>query len=185
MQGALQPISGHVLVDDVDVSKFSPASVRAQIAHLPQSGTLFHGSIMENLTMFRPELEERALDIAETLGLDDVVSTMPLGYNTVVGSGACDSLPRGIRQRIVIARGLLDNPQYVLFDEANTAVDGTGDVLLRQWLERAKGRHTLVLVTHRPSLLNLADRVFNIENGELIPRPPAPPAVPQAGGARV
>ena len=171
MQGALQPGSGQVLVDGVDVNSYDPASVREQIAHLPQTGVLFHGTILENLTMFRPALKEQALDTAAMLGLDDVVSTMPMGYETLVGAGANDPLPRGIRQRIVIARGLIDNPRYVLFDEANTSVDGVGDNLLRLWLERTKGKRTLVLVTPRPSLLKLADRVFNFQDGRLTLRP--------------
>ena len=174
MQGALQPTSGRVLVDGVDVLSYDPASVREQIAHLPQTGILFHGTILENLTMFRPALNEQALDTAGLLGLDEVVSTMPMGYETLVGSGADDPLPRGIRQRIVIARGLVDNPRYILFDEANSSVDGMGDHLLRLWLERVKGKRTLVLVTHRPSLLTLADRVFDFQDGRLSQRPGKP-----------
>jgi len=115
------------------------------------------------------------------------VATMAFGFETPVGDGAYDSLPRGIKQRIAITRALVDNPRYVLFDEANTAVDGSGDNFLRVWLERAKGRRTLVLVTHRPSLLKMADRVFDLDDGVLTPRPPrgaggAPPAPVGAGG---
>jgi len=172
MHGALRPTSGHVLIDGMDITKFDPPTVRSQIAHLPQSGVLFQGTILQNLTMFRPKLEEVAIETAALLGLDEVVATMAYGFDTQVGDGAYDSLPRGIKQRIAITRALVDNPRYVLFDEANTAVDGTGDNFLRVWLERAKGRRTLVLVTHRPSLLKLADRVFDLEDGVLTPRPP-------------
>lgn len=172
MQGALQPTSGRILVDGQDVSGYAPQSIRDRIAYLPQSGILFQGSILQNITMFRPELEDAAIETAGLLGLDEVVATMAMGFDSQVGDGAYDSLPRGIKQRIAIARALVSNPQIVLFDEANTAMDTAGDNYLRVWLERAKGKRTLVLVTHRPSLVKLADRVFDLQAGRLSERAP-------------
>lgn len=173
MQGALQPKGGRVLIDGQDVRAFEPQSVRDKIAYLPQMGVLFQGTILQNITMFRPELEDVAVETAALLGLDEVVSTMPMGFDSNVGDGAYDSLPRGIKQRIAIARALVNNPRIVLFDEANTAVDGAGDNFLRVWLERAKGKRTLVLVTHRPSLVKLADRIYDLDNGRLSLRQPS------------
>ncbi|MCR6632130.1 MAG: ATP-binding cassette domain-containing protein [Magnetospirillum sp.] len=170
MQGALRPTKGRVLIDGQDVAGFEPQSIREQIAYLPQMGVLFQGTILQNITMFRPELDDVAVETAALLGLDEVVATMPMGFDSSVGDGAYDSLPRGIKQRIAIARALVNNPRIVLFDEANTAVDTAGDNFLRVWLERAKGKRTLVLVTHRPSLVKLADRVFDLEQGRLAPR---------------
>ena len=171
MQGAIRPKTGRVLIDGLDVTQYDPQSVRDKIAYLPQMGVLFQGTILQNITMFRPELDDVAVETAALLGLDEVVATMPMGFDSSVGDGAYDSLPRGIKQRIAIARALVNNPRIVLFDEANTAVDGAGDNFLRVWLERAKGKRTLVLVTHRPSLVKLADRVFDLDRGRLTPRP--------------
>jgi ATP-binding cassette subfamily C protein LapB len=185
MQGALRPTSGRMLIDGEDVRNFEPQSVRDQIAYLPQSGVLFQGTILQNITMFRPEFDDVAVETAGLLGLDEVVATMAMGYDSPVGDGAYDSLPRGIKQRIAIARALVNNPRIVLFDEANTAVDSAGDNFLRVWLERAKGKRTLVLVTHRPSLVKLADRVFDLDRGRLSPRAAkgaaAPALLPQGG----
>jgi ATP-binding cassette subfamily C protein LapB len=167
MQGALAPTAGSVLIDGEDVSHYQPQSIREKIAYLPQMGVLFQGTILQNITMFRPELEDVAVETAALLGLDEVVSTMPMGFDSSVGDGAYDSLPRGIKQRIAIARALVNNPRIVLFDEANTAVDSAGDNFLRVWLERAKGKRTLVLVTHRPSLVKLADRTYDLDHGRL------------------
>lgn len=187
MQGALRPTAGRVLVDGVDITSYEPQSVRDQIAYLPQSGVLFQGTILQNITMFRPEFDDIAVETAGLLGLDEVVATMAYGFDTPVGDGAYDSLPRGIKQRIAIARALVHNPRIVLFDEANTAVDSAGDNFLRVWLERAKGKRSLVLVTHRPSLVKLADRVFDLEGGHLAPKPPRddrpPMALTAPGGA--
>ena len=173
MQGTLRPSAGRALVDDLDVNDFDPKSVRENIAHLPQMGVLFQGTILQNLTMFRPAMEETAVETASLLGLDEVVATMAFGFDTPVADGAYDSLPRGIKQRIAITRALVNNPKVVLFDEANASMDTTGDNFLRVWLERAKGKRTLVLVTHRPSLLKMADRVYDLKDGTLVPRPAA------------
>jgi ATP-binding cassette, subfamily C, bacterial LapB len=192
MQGALKPTKGKLLVDGLDATLFEPQSMRGQIAYLPQSGVLFQGTILQNITMYRPQFDDVAVETAALLGLDEVVATMAMGFDTPVGDGAYDSLPRGIKQRIAIARALVNNPRIVLFDEANTAVDSAGDNFLRVWLERAKGKRTLVLVTPRPSLVKLADRVFELNRGRLSPKLPrddrpavAPPAMmlPQGGPA--
>jgi ATP-binding cassette subfamily C protein LapB len=183
MIGAVRPTEGRVLLDGYDLAEVDPASVKQQVAYLPQAGTLFQGSILENITMFRPELTELAYEAAGRLGLDDVVKTMALGYDTKVGDGAFDALPRGIKQRIAVARALVCQPRVVLFDEANTGVDGVGDQYLKTCLEGLKGQCTMILVTHRPSLVKLADRVFDFKDGVLTERKqvtqaPAPPSAP-------
>lgn len=169
MNGLLLPIQGTVSVDGVNISEYDQTLLRREIAYLPQEGVLFNGTLLENLTMFRPELAETAYDMARLLGLDHVVAHMPFGYETPVGNGAGETMPRGIKQRIAIARALVDKPRVLLFDEANTAMDSAGDAMLKDLLERLRGRVTLVLVTPRPSLLELADTVYEINNHTLIP----------------
>lgn len=170
MMGAMRASKGQVLIDGQDINELDPNSVRRKIAYLPQHGVLFNGTILENLTMFKPELEEKALRIARLLGLDDVVARMPVGYDTNVGNGAFDSLPRGIKQRIAIGRALMTDPVVLLFDEANSAMDSAGDKVLTQFLEEAHGKRTLILVTHRPSLLRMADQVFDLTDGKFSKR---------------
>jgi ATP-binding cassette, subfamily C, bacterial LapB len=170
MMGAMRTSHGQVLIDGQNINELDPNSVRRKIAYLPQHGVLFNGSILENLTMFKPELEEKALKIARLLGLDDVVARMPIGYDTNVGNGAFDSLPRGIKQRIAIGRALMSDPVVLLFDEANSSMDSAGDKVLTQFLEDARGKRTLILVTHRPSLLRMADQVFDLTDGKFSKR---------------
>lgn len=181
MMGTVHPTQGQVLIDGQNISGFDPISVRSQVAYLPQQGVLFNGTLLENLTMFREELSSIALDMARVLGLDAVVAHMPLGYDTKVGDGVSDALPRGIKQRIAIARALVDKPRILLFDEANTAMDAAGDNMLRHLLERLKGQVTLVLVTQRPSMLGLADRIYDIADGRVTERQPS--ESPIGGGA--
>ncbi|MDV7340302.1 ATP-binding cassette domain-containing protein [Terasakiella sp. A23] len=190
MMGAMRTSQGEVLIGGQEINEIDPSSVRRKIAYLPQHGVLFNGTILDNLTMFKPELEEKALRMARLLGLDDVVARMPLGYDTHVGNGAYDSLPRGIKQRVAIARALMSDPVVLLFDEANAAMDSAGDRVLTEFLEQARGKRTLILVSHRPSLLRMADEVYDLNNGELIKReaeqftpPPAAPG-PQVEGPK-
>lgn len=172
MMGVFAPTGGRVTVDGLDLMDYEPSSIRHQIAYLPQEGQLFQGTILENVTMYRDEKNDDALDISRLLGLDSVVSHMPNGYDTMVGDGAGDKLPKGIKQRIAIARALVDKPRVLLFDEANASMDSAGDATLRNLLERLKGRVTLVLVTPRPSMLTLADRIFDITDAKLVERIP-------------
>ena len=113
---------------------------------------------------------DEALRLAGELGLDEYVARMPQGYETVIDSSAHDQLPGGVRQRVAVIRALVRKPRIVLFDEANTALDMESDLKLKALLRRLKGGTTLVLVSYRPSLLDLADRRFELADGLLVPR---------------
>jgi ATP-binding cassette subfamily C protein LapB len=186
MSGALKPSEGQVLLDGEPLTAFDPRKLKRHIAYLPQVGELYRGTMLENITMFDAGQAEDAIAQAEALGLGPIVASLPLGWDTPVGDSAGETLPRGIRQRIAIARALLPKPRIVLFDEANMAVDSAGDAHIKDVLDGLKGDRTLVLVTHRPSLLKMADRVFDLADGRLTPRPvpdSASPAPPTAGPA--
>ncbi|MGC2855571.1 peptidase domain-containing ABC transporter [Novispirillum sp. DQ9] len=169
LNGMAGPDSGAVLADGLPLNTVDPRTIPLQIAFLPQQSSLLRGTILENITMFNPALNDAALAIARDLGMDGVVAGFRKGYETPVGDGATDQLPAGIRQRIAIARALVRDPSVILFDEANMALDAGGDNALRAYLERIKGRKTIVLVTHRPSLLSLADRRLELRDGRLWP----------------
>ncbi len=171
MMGVYTPTAGVVRIDGMDLQDYDPSSIRTQASYLPQDAVMFNGTLLENLTMFREDKVDDALDMSKLLGLDSVVAHMPHGYDSTIGDGAGDTLPRGIKQRIAIARALVDKPRLLLFDEANTSMDNAGDAMLRGLLEKLKGRVTLVLVTPRPSLLNISDRIYDIDGSKLVERP--------------
>ena len=169
MMGLMRPTQGQVLIDGQDMTRFEADSIRRQIAYLPQDGVVLSGTILDNLTMFRgDDFEDEALRAARLLLLDKVVARMPKGYDTRIGDGAFDAMPRGVKQRLAIARALVNRPRIVLFDAATSGLDGTGDAVVRAVLERLKGKCTLVLVTYRPSLLRLADRMFEIRDRQVV-----------------
>lgn len=183
MMGLLRPDAGKVFYDGVDISNMDPYGLRRQIAYLPQSPALFRGSILDNLTMFQgAERVDEALEAAKMIGLHDKIRRLPAGYGTDIGDGAADQLPSGTRQMIAIARALAGRQRIILFDEANSAFDAQTDAHLKQVLAGLKGKTTMVLVSHRPSLLALSDRIYDIKDGKLVERPQAAPA--SAGGPR-
>lgn len=166
----LRPTAGRVMLDGHDLSSIDPASVREQVAYVPQNGILYRGTILDNLTGFRGyDAVEPALEAAARLGLDEAAAHMREGYQTLVGGGAADSVSGGIRQRIAIARALAREPRILLFDEANAHLDGASDTLVRDVLAALRGRTTLVIVSHRPSLLRVADDIYDLRDGGLVP----------------
>lgn len=167
MNGFLRPNSGDVLIDGKPLSSFSADSIYQEVALLPQTGSLVAGTILENLTMFDSSLNQEALRIASRLGLDRSVSTMKMGYETPLGEGANETIPTGLRQVIIFVRALVRKPSVILFDEANTSLDQHSDQLLRDYLSELKGKCAAILVTPRPSLISLADRVYTLANGTL------------------
>ena len=186
---ALAPSSGQVLIDGLDIANCDVTSLRRQIAYLPQSAVLFQGTILDNLTLFRGrDALGPGLQAAELLGLDKLIHGLPAGYDTRVGDGANNELPTGTKQAIAMARALAGSPRIILFDEANSALDSKSDARLKEALLSLKGGPTMVLISHRPSLLALATRVYDLADGKLVPRAqdaseqpheaqPAPPGV--------
>lgn len=170
MAGILAPSAGGIAVDGQALACAERASYARQIGFLPQHCTLFHGTLLENLTMFRGRQHVAdALRLAGELGLDEYIARLPQGYDTLVDSSSHDQLPGGVRQRIAIIRALIDKPKIVLFDEANTALDHASDLRLKELLRRLRGHVTIVMVSYRPSLLDLADRRFELVDGRLVP----------------
>ncbi|WP_445376343.1 peptidase domain-containing ABC transporter [Niveispirillum fermenti] len=165
--GFYQPTQGRVLLDGRELSAYTPDSLRQAIALLPQHEILFRGTITENITMFRPEMEDAALAAAERVGISELIHALPHGFSTFVGDGATEPLPRGLAQRIAVARALMNRPRIVLFDDASSAVDDEGDRCLFTLLNEVRGDCIIILVSHRPASLKLADRIYSLADGKL------------------
>ncbi len=171
ISGILKPEKGVIEVEGKDIRTHDPAVLRSQVCYLPQRGILFEGTILENLTMFQVEDRlAKAFEVATRLGLTDVIARLPEGYDTKVSNGPEDGLPVSIKQRLAIARSLalVDHPRIILFDEANALLDPQSDLQLVDLLREYRGSATMVIVSHRPKVLNLADRVYSIHNGQMV-----------------
>lgn len=188
IMGLIRPTAGQVTIDGQDPRQVDPETLRDVIAYVPQQAVLFEGTILENITMFRGgPMPDRARAAARRLGLDEIVGRLPQGYDTALGHSAIEALPHGFAQRIAIARALVDEPRILLLDAVDAALDSNGDAVLRRMIEEMRGRRTLVMVSRRPSLLRLADRVYELRDGRLAPAAPsapsaAPPPAPAARG---
>jgi len=165
----LKPQTGSVTIDGQDIHQCQAQSVRKNIAYLPQEGVLFNGTIIENLTMFEQgrEVRSRAIAAAKFVGLSEVIERLPQGYETPVADQSIDALPRGIRQRIAIARAFVHEPLIVIFDEANAAIDVQGDNTLKKVLQKLVGKVTLIIISHRPSVSKIATTHYTLEDGVL------------------
>jgi ATP-binding cassette subfamily C protein LapB len=168
LSGFLQPDSGEVLLDGRNLRDYQLEVLRAHIGIVPQKGTLFEGTILENMTLYREgEAMEQAIELSSWLGLDEIVSRLPDGLDTHVGGAAVDTLSEGVRQKIVMIRALVGLPKVMLFDDANANFDLRNDNKFLHLLQRLKGDRTLVIVSHRPSFLRLCDRRFVLTEGRL------------------
>ncbi len=186
MTGQLLPDDGRVLVDGHDLAEYDPRTLYRRIGFMSEHGELIQGTLLDNLTMLDPAREEAALAAAEEVGLNEVAASLAQGYDAELGGKIGAALPAGVIQRIAIARVLAMEPAVLLFDDANSQLDGPSDRLVMEALKRRMGRHTIVVISHRPSTLKLGQRHFRLAEGRLedIGQPgPAPVTAGAAGRA--
>ena len=167
--GRLKPESGELLIDGQPEQGQSLIDPR-QVIRVAENTALFQGTILDNLTAFRgSERLEEALAAARALGVDEEVHRLPKGYDTPIGAMAGAELSTSLRQKLTIARALACRPKILLFDGANTSLDQAGEARLKTALEELRGTMTIILVTHRPFLQQIADRVLQLSDGALVP----------------
>lgn len=166
--GLYPPDKGMVRIDDIDIQQIDPAELRRFINYVPQDIQLFKGTVWENIAYRAPYIEdERVLEAARITGVDDFIRQHPSGYHLDISEGG-HSLSGGQKQSIAVARALLlDAPIYIL-DEPTNAMDARSE---KQFLERLKPRlegRTTIVITHKMSLLTLADRVIVLDKGRVV-----------------
>lgn len=171
LMGNLHPTAGGIFIDDEPIGSYHYRDLRRQMAYIPPKGILFQGTILENMTMYRgAAYVDDALGLSRQLGLDEWIRRLPLGYETKVGDQLFLLLPDGIHQRICLVRALVNRPKILILDEANTSLDENGDRLLRQVIQSLHGQVTVIFVTHRPSIQQLADASYELVEGILVPK---------------
>jgi ATP-binding cassette subfamily C protein LapB len=166
--GLYQPTDGAVLLDGIDLRQLDPADVRANVGYVSQDVTLFYGTLRENVTLGMPYADDSAVvAAAETAGLAEFVNRHPRGFDMPVGERG-ESLSGGQRQAVGIARAVLHNAPILLLDEPTSAMDFSTESQVTQRLNAYTQHKTVVLVTHRTSLLALVDRVIVIDGGRVV-----------------
>ncbi|WP_137818897.1 type I secretion system permease/ATPase [Pseudomonas sp. 2FG] len=166
--GLYQADAGSLLVDGVDIRQLDVSELRHNIGYVPQDIQLLSGTLRDNLVSGARYVEdELVLQAAELAGVHEFARLHPQGYELQVGERG-QQLSGGQRQNVALARALLLNPPILLLDEPTSAMDNTGEERLKQRLVAVLANKTLVLVTHRASMLSLVDRLIIIDKGLII-----------------
>jgi len=166
--GFYQPSKGSVLVDNIDSQQIDPADLRGQIGYVPQDVILFSGSIKMNIAYGKAHISDEAIiRAAELAGVKEFVDRHPLGFDREVGERG-QALSGGQRQSIGIARALLNEPSIILMDEPTSGMDNSTEILVKTNLQTLINDKTLVLITHKTSLLSLVDRLIVMDGGRIV-----------------
>jgi len=166
--GLYQPDSGSLLVDGVDIRQIDVSELRHNIGYVAQDIQLLAGTLRDNLVSgARYVDDEMVLQAAELAGVHEFARLHPQGYELQVGERG-QNLSGGQRQNVALARALLLNPPILLLDEPTSAMDNTGEERLKQRLQAVIENKTVILVTHRASLLSLVDRLLVIDRGQIL-----------------
>lgn len=162
-----EPQEGKILVDDTDIRQIDPADLRRNIAYVAQDAVLFTGTVRENITVGRPDATDEEIFLAATeAGVHDFIRKHPMGYDAPVGERG-EGFSGGQRQAITLARAILASPPVLIFDEPTNAMDLQAEQALIENLQKRSRNRTLIIVTHKPTLLNLVDRLILIDGGRV------------------
>lgn len=168
VMGFYPPAEGQLLLDGLDLRQLDVADLRHQIGYVAHDLPLLAGSLRENLTLgARYVSDERMLEVAEMTGVGDLARQHPQGFDRPVGERG-QLLSGGQRQAVLMARALLLDPPILLFDEPTSAMDNTSEEILRNRLHIWAKNKTLLLITHRTSMLSLVDRLIVLDNGHIV-----------------
>lgn len=166
--GLYAPTKGAVLLDDVDLRQLDPADLRRNLGYVEQDSMLFYGSLRDNITIRAPYADDRAVVAAADLaGLTEFVNSHPEGFDMVVSERG-ESISGGQRQSIAIARAVLLDPPVLLLDEPTSAMDYPSEAQFKNRIARYAQHKTMVIVTHRPSLMDLASRIIVVDKGRIV-----------------
>jgi len=166
--GLYQPTSGSTLMDSTELQQIDPADLRRNIGYVPQDIVLFYGSVKSNMSLGVPYMDDESILRAGRIsGVDRFVGLHPEGYDWQVGERGI-YLSGGQRQSIVIARAILSDPKILLMDEPTNHMDDLSETQLKNSLTDYIQDKTLILMTHKPSLLSLVNRLIILEGGHLI-----------------
>lgn len=166
--GLYSPNKGSILFDDLDIAQINPSELRDHIGYVPQNTSLFDGTIRENICLHRPGASDtRMLEVAKIAGVVDFVHMHPSGYQRRVGErGEC--LSGGQKQAVTIARALLHDPMFLLLDEPTSAMDNATEQKFIERLSQVIENKTLILATHKMSMLSLVDRIIVMDAGKIL-----------------
>ncbi len=167
-----QPTSGSVSIDGCDVRQLDPGDLRRNIGVVQQQAYMFYGSVRENITLGHEAVSDEAvLRAAELAGVMDFLGDTPTGLDTPVGERG-ELLSGGQRQAIIIARALLYDPPIIIFDEPSASIDPGSEKKLYEKLKKICEGKTVILITHKSTMLGLVDNLILMDRGNILANGP-------------
>ena len=166
--GLYEPENGAIRLDGIDLRQLNPSDLRSSIGCVSQDITLFYGSIKENITLGASFVDDEALlKAAEIAGVTEFANKHPNGMDMMVGERGLN-LSGGQRQSIALARALLMDPPILVLDEPSSSMDNTTEQRMKEQLKKRCKDKTIVLVTHKSSMLDMVDRLVVVDNGKVV-----------------
>jgi ABC-type protease/lipase transport system fused ATPase/permease subunit len=167
MLGLWSTAQGDIRIDGTESKYFDRTELGPQLGYLPQDIELFDGSVADNIARFGAVDSELVVQAATDAGVHDMILELPEGYDTVI-SGAQGLLSPGQRQRVALARALYSRPKLLILDEPNSNLDESGEQALNTAIANMKQNgSTIVMVSHRQTVLSLADYIIIMEGGRI------------------
>ena len=183
--GLYQPTEGSIWIDGIDLQQIDPADLRRNVGHVPQDLTLFFGNVKDNIVLGAPYVDDAAmLRAAEISGVSEFVQRHPKGFDMPIGERG-EGLSGGQRQSIAIARALLLDPPILILDEPSNSLDNRSEETFKTKLASHIQNQTLIIVTHRASLLTLVNRLIVLDNGRIIADGPKEQVLEALSGGRL
>ncbi len=188
LAGLYQPIEGQAEADGIDLRQIDPADYRARVGFVTQNPRLFNGTLRDNVLLDRSAADPgRLADVARVTGLDRLVAQHPQGWELPVGEAGA-LLSGGQRQLVALARCLVTRPQILLMDEPTSSMDAQSEVAFLRQLKEAMGGGadscTLIMVTHRPAVLELVSRIVVVDSGRVVMDGPKAAVLAALSGAK-
>ena len=166
--GLYRPQAGNIFIDGIDIRQIDPRDIRQSIGIMPHTTELIYGTIAQNIRLAKPTATDDEIQAAaEMVGIHDTILAMPDGYETRLTEQKMTELSKGLKQKISFARALIRKPGIVIIDEANHMLDAEGERAFMTVVTKLRGHCTIIMVTHEPSHLRMADRIIVLHGGRV------------------
>ncbi|MBQ7140088.1 MAG: ABC transporter ATP-binding protein [Bacilli bacterium] len=162
------PIQGDIFIDDINIRDFNEETLRSHISIIRQDPFLFNKTILENFKIVNPDITlDEVRDFCKKACIDEYIVSLEKQYDTLIGEGGVN-LSGGQKQRLAIARTLMKNSKIILFDEATSALDNESQEYIKHTIDELAKNHTVIIIAHRLSTIKDADKIYLIDNGQVI-----------------
>lgn len=164
--GMYRPQAGSFSIDDLDIRQLNAMDLRRAISYVPQITHMFYGTIAQNMRLNNIlATDEELHKAADDAGILEDILSLPEGFNTRIGDNSAESMPPGFLRALSMARAFVNPAQILLLDEPGASLDDESDQRLINQLKKLKGKHTIIMVSHRPSHIKIADKAVLLESG--------------------